>query len=93
MSEVDVFAGVAYQSAGHRWLPPPDHQAPQLGYATGSQDGSYDKSAVTPVAGLVARPMQNLSLCANRVEALTRGAVAGSTLRARVTWCWARRAS
>ena len=50
-------------------------------YATGAQNGSYDKSAVTPIAGLVVKPMQNLSLYANYVEALTRGAVAGGTVR------------
>jgi iron complex outermembrane receptor protein len=50
-------------------------------YTTGVQNGSYDKSAVTPIAGLVVKPMQNLSLYANYVEALTRGAVAGSTVR------------
>ena len=50
-------------------------------YTTGVQTGSYDKSAVTPIAGLVVKPMQNLSLYANYVEAVTRGAVAGGTVR------------
>jgi iron complex outermembrane receptor protein len=50
-------------------------------YTTGAQNGSYDRSAVTPIAGLVVKPMQNLSLYANYVEALTRGAVAGGTVR------------
>jgi iron complex outermembrane receptor protein len=34
---------------------------------------------VTPVAGLVFKPMQNLSLYANYIESLTKGPVAGGT--------------
>ncbi|GIZ51845.1 TonB-dependent receptor [Noviherbaspirillum aridicola] len=46
----------------------------ETGYAagTGAETGRYDKSAVTPVAGLVYKPMSGLSLYANYAEALTR---------------------
>ncbi|NOJ46008.1 TonB-dependent siderophore receptor [Bradyrhizobium sp. WSM 1744] len=37
---------------------------------------SYDKSATTPVVGLVVRPWDNVSLYANYVEGLSRGDVA-----------------
>ena len=48
-------------------------------YSSGAETASYDKSAVTPIAGLVFKPMQNLSLYANYAEALTKGPVAGGT--------------
>lgn len=42
----------------------------------GTLTSSYDKSAVTPVVGLVVRPVDNISLYANYVEGLARGDVA-----------------
>ncbi|WP_208764432.1 TonB-dependent receptor [Bradyrhizobium guangxiense] len=42
----------------------------------GTLSSSYDKSAVTPVVGLVVRPLDNVSLYANYVEGLARGDVA-----------------
>lgn len=48
-------------------------------YTSGAETANYDKSAVTPVAGVVFKPMQNLSLYANYIESLTKGPVAGGT--------------
>jgi iron complex outermembrane receptor protein len=42
----------------------------------GALTSSYDKSAVTPVVGLVVRPRDNVSLYANYVEGLSRGDIA-----------------
>jgi iron complex outermembrane recepter protein len=39
---------------------------------------SYDKSATTPVIGLVVRPRDNVSLYANYIEGLSRGDIAPS---------------
>ena len=50
-------------------------------YTTGVQNSHYDESANTPVAGLVFKPMQGVSLYANYIEALQAGPVAsGSAL-------------
>jgi len=45
----------------------------------GTLTTSYDKTAVTPVVGLVVRPLENVSLYANYVEGLARGDVAPQT--------------
>jgi iron complex outermembrane receptor protein len=42
----------------------------------GTLTTSYDKSATTPVVGLVVRPRDNVSLYANYIEGLSRGDVA-----------------
>jgi iron complex outermembrane recepter protein len=42
----------------------------------GTPGTTYDESAVTPVAGVVVKPVENLSLYANRIEALQIGATA-----------------
>lgn len=42
----------------------------------GTLTSSYDKSATTPVVGLVVRPLDNVSLYANYIEGLSRGDVA-----------------
>lgn len=47
--------------------------------ATGAVTSSYDESATTPLAGLVVRPLQNVSLYANYVEGLSRGDIAPTT--------------
>nr|WP_277923160.1 TonB-dependent siderophore receptor [Sphingomonas sp. CARO-RG-8B-R24-01] len=45
-------------------------------YTDGSLSGTYDESAVTPVVGLVIKPVAGLSLFANRIEGLAAGPVA-----------------
>ncbi|MGY4304470.1 iron complex outermembrane receptor protein [Bradyrhizobium sp. USDA 4369] len=45
----------------------------------GTLTSSYDKSATTPVVGLVIRPLEHLSLYANYIEGLSRGDVAPQT--------------
>jgi iron complex outermembrane recepter protein len=44
----------------------------------GTLTSSYDKSATTPVVGLVVRPRDNVSLYANYIEGLSRGDIAPS---------------
>ena len=46
------------------------------GYNGGALTTEYDESAVTPVVGIVAKPLGNLSLYANRIEALQQGPTA-----------------
>ncbi len=49
-------------------------------YGTAVQSGpAYDKSATTPVAGIVYKANQNVSLYANYIEALVKGPVASGT--------------
>jgi iron complex outermembrane receptor protein len=48
-------------------------------YGTGVQNSHYDRTANTPVAGLVYKPMQGVSLYANYIEALQAGPVASGT--------------
>ncbi|SCY52461.1 iron complex outermembrane recepter protein [Nitrosospira sp. Nl5] len=43
---------------------------------TGAVTSSYDKGAVTPLAGLVVRPWKNVSVYANRMEGLSKGDIA-----------------
>lgn len=45
-------------------------------YFGGAQTGEYSESAWTPVIGLVVKPVEGLSLYANRIEALVQGATA-----------------
>lgn len=45
-------------------------------YTDGALDSTYDESAVTPVVGLVVKPVAGLSLFANRIEGLAAGPVA-----------------
>ncbi|MXP10089.1 TonB-dependent receptor [Pseudoblastomonas halimionae] len=45
-------------------------------YFGGALDTRYDADAVTPVAGIVAKPVEGLSLYANRIEALQQGPTA-----------------
>ncbi len=46
---------------------------------TGAKSSSYDENAVTPLAGLVVRPWQHVSLYANYVEGLSKGDIAPAT--------------
>ncbi|MFC5548860.1 TonB-dependent receptor [Massilia aerilata] len=45
-------------------------------YGSGLQNAGYDESANTPLAGIVYKPMKNLSLYANYAEALQQGPTA-----------------
>jgi iron complex outermembrane receptor protein len=45
-------------------------------YNSGVQTSGYDKSKVTPVAGIVYKPLKNVSVYANYIEALQQGPVA-----------------
>ena len=48
-------------------------------YFGGARTGGYKESAATPVFGLVVKPVQGLSLYANRIEGLIAGATAPAT--------------
>ena len=48
-------------------------------YFGGALTASYESDAVTPVVGVVVKPAPGLSLFANRIEGLQRGAVANAT--------------
>lgn len=48
-------------------------------YNTGAQTSEYDKNKLTPAAGIVFKPLKNLSLYANYIESLASGGTAGST--------------
>ncbi|MBP2302933.1 TonB-dependent receptor [Azospirillum picis] len=47
--------------------------------ANGARTSDYDESALTPVVGLVVKPVTELSLYANRIEGLSQGPTAPST--------------
>lgn len=46
---------------------------------TGAVMSSYDKSAVTPLFGIVFKPWEKVSLYANRIEGLSKGDIAPAT--------------
>ena len=48
-------------------------------YNSGAQNAAYDQSATTPVAGIVYKPMKNVSVYANYIEALQQGPTASGT--------------
>lgn len=48
-------------------------------YNSGAQNSAYDASANTPVAGIVYKPLKNVSVYANYIEALQQGPVASGT--------------
>lgn len=48
----------------------------RFGYAAGALETRYDEDAVTPIVGLVIKPVDGLSLYANYIEALQEGPVA-----------------
>jgi iron complex outermembrane receptor protein len=48
-------------------------------YNSGAQNAGYDESAVTPVAGIVYKPVKGVSLYANYIEGLQQGPVASGT--------------
>lgn len=47
--------------------------------STGAVTSTYDKSAVTPLLGLVFKPWQNVSLYTNYIEGLSKGDIAPAT--------------
>lgn len=47
--------------------------------ATGARTTRYDESAVAPLAGIVFKPMNNVSVYGNYTEGLTRGVIVGPT--------------
>ncbi|WP_013207770.1 TonB-dependent receptor [Ralstonia solanacearum] len=47
--------------------------------STGAVTSSYDKSAVTPMAGIVIKPWRDVSLYANYIEGLSKGDIAPTT--------------
>lgn len=49
-------------------------------YNSGARQDSYDKSRVTPMAGVVYKATQNVSLYANYIEGLAKGPVASGTV-------------
>jgi iron complex outermembrane receptor protein len=46
---------------------------------SGTQDSRYEESAITPTAAVVFKPVKNISLYANYIEALEEGEIVGST--------------
>lgn len=49
-------------------------------YYGGAQTGGYDEDAVTPVVGVVIKPVDGLSLYGNRIEGLVQGSMASSNV-------------
>jgi iron complex outermembrane receptor protein len=48
---------------------------------TGARTASYDESAISPVAGIVIKPISNIAVYGNYTAGLTRGGVAPNTAR------------
>src|SRR5690606_19352158 len=46
---------------------------------TGEKVGAYKADAVSPIVGLVVKPLSNVALYGNFTEGLTRGTVVGAT--------------
>ncbi|MCB5185461.1 TonB-dependent siderophore receptor [Methylobacillus gramineus] len=46
-------------------------KSPEYVFGTGAKTGEYDKSAVTPVLGVVVKPWEHVSLYANYIEGLS----------------------
>ncbi len=51
-------------------------RADNFSTATGARTSHYDESAITPAAGLVFKPVENISLYANYAQGLTQGPIA-----------------
>lgn len=66
---VQLTAGVRFQQI----------KGTNFNIATGAVTGSYDKSAATPMVGLVVKPWQQVSLYANYIEGLQQGPTAPLT--------------
>ncbi|MCI2809152.1 TonB-dependent receptor [Eoetvoesiella caeni] len=46
---------------------------------TGAKTGNYNADAVSPLAGIVIKPLSNVAVYGNFTEGLTRGAIVGAT--------------
>ncbi|WP_343343398.1 TonB-dependent receptor [Sphingomicrobium sp. XHP0239] len=70
---IDLLDGKVLLTAGGRY----QHiDIERFSYFGGALDTEYSESAVTPVAGVVVKPVEGLSVYANYIEALQEGAVA-----------------
>lgn len=54
-------------------------QAASYDYNTGAKTSDYDENAITPMAAIVIKPRENLSLYANYMEGLVKGDIAPAT--------------
>jgi iron complex outermembrane recepter protein len=54
-------------------------QSDNFNSTTGARSSSYNEGAVTPLAGVVFKPLQNVSLYANYIEGLSKGDIAPTT--------------
>ncbi|WP_346778000.1 TonB-dependent siderophore receptor [Paraburkholderia sp. Ac-20347] len=54
-------------------------QSDNFNTTTGAKSSSYDKGAVTPLVGILFKPIEHVSLYANYVEGLSRGDIAPTT--------------
>ena len=64
-----ITGGVRYQKI----------DADSFSNTTGVRTGSYSSDAVSPLAGVVFKPVRNVSLYANYAEGLSQGAVVPQT--------------
>ena len=70
---IGLFGDAVLLTAGARWQ---SIDIERFSYFGGALTDEYSEDAVTPVAGLVVKPFEGLSLYANYIEALQEGAVA-----------------
>lgn len=68
-----LFGDAVLLTAGARWQ---SIDVERFSYFGGALTGEYTEDAITPVVGLVVKPVEGLSLYANYIEALQEGAVA-----------------
>lgn len=66
---IQLTAGIRYQEV----------QASNFDTTTGAETSNYDSDAWTPAVGLIVKPWENVSLYANYIEDLQRGAIVGSS--------------
>ncbi|UYO95025.1 TonB-dependent receptor [Pollutimonas sp. M17] len=64
---IQFTAGIRYQEV----------QGTNFDMATGAETSNYDSDAWTPALGLIVKPRENVSLYANYIENLQRGAIVG----------------
>ncbi|WP_296722256.1 TonB-dependent siderophore receptor [Erythrobacter sp.] len=69
---IGLFADKVLLTGGVRYQ---EIQVENFAYADGSRETFYDENRLTPVAGLVVKPAEGLSLYANYIEALQQGPV------------------
>lgn len=68
-----LFSDTVLLTLGARWQ---SIESKRFSYFGGALTSEYSEDAITPVAGLVVKPIEGLSLYANYIEALQEGAVA-----------------